>query len=514
MMDPALAFAHTGVSLNAELDMVRLEMKRGAVRVAVTGNGVSFDDNVDSDGTVRSACDKWIPKLRGHVTSCRILRESITDLDVSFRSLGYGPGSSVRLHLQVSELMDVTCDAVPTVVEEKPLGPPPAPVAAAAAAPREEEVVVAKDVTEKMAVLKVAVARLSGEDVCARTLEKYISAVLGTPREPRFRSIPKTNAAFQAKVARVSGGVDVLKAVGFQDSTSPATGQAMLTLELDAVDPELLRCALKELAEKVPAPAPPQVFDAFRSSRVDMTGGRGARSRARPESDAERELRALKHRRSVALASHPKIPDREIRLVTAAPQITDSGGPSDGALVRAAAAQQQRLARQRENAPLTTAASRDLDALKKKPLYAAARLKLTISSTVAIAATFGVDEPLSSVVALLNTVLVDPPSIRLFTSPPPTTLDPNTTIAEFGFAPAAVVRVEADGPLTLQTGIPTQDDVAYPIPILQGQDPKQIGGAGSSSSSQHQQQQQQQQPRSQGGRGSGRGGAFAWLKTG
>jgi len=577
-VDLAMAFSHTGLSLNAEVDLVKVEKKRGTVRVAVSaGGGASFDEAVDANASLGTVARAWGAKLGFEVTSVRVLRDSFTlqALETAtLQSLGYGPGTSVRLHLQLGDkdqgaggerqekteiiveesptLTTTTTTATATATTSTPLETDPTTFSATAPMDLVKEEEEEDPSSSSIRSLSEAVRRVassssssSEKDACARTLEKYLSAVLRSPRETRFRTIPLGNASFQTKVAGVDGGVDVLRAVGFRESQG-IDGKDVLSLH--AVREDLLRKALALLEAQV-SPAPVERpsaleanrFDPYRTSRLDLTGGRVP---PRAESDAERELRLLSRRRAEALARCPAVPNRDLRAVSstttllsdfggdaaaaAAAQSSSSSGSTggDGHLLRAAVARQQKLARQRTDAPLTTAASRDLDALKKKPLYAAARLKVLLSGTnEAVAATFGVGESLEAVLDFLKReALVDSSAaddLRLFTSPPPTTLDATSTVGDLGFAPAAVVRLDSkEGPLALRPDLAADDHVDfYPKPILAAvvtQTTNNNPGPPGNNKR---------------GRGDGRGGgggatntnatakntkspAFAWLKTG
>jgi hypothetical protein len=61
-------------------------------------------------------------------------------------------------------------------------------------------------------------------------LLKYLDAVLGRPGDARVRTINLANPAFQQRVGRFPGGVDVLVAAGFAEAFSPDTGQPALIL--------------------------------------------------------------------------------------------------------------------------------------------------------------------------------------------------------------------------------------------------------------------------------------------
>jgi hypothetical protein len=64
--------------------------------------------------------------------------------------------------------------------------------------------------------MKKAAAGDEAFKTCVSTQLKYIGNVARAPDEDKFRSINMGNAAFQARVASVSGAVDFFKLLGFQ----------------------------------------------------------------------------------------------------------------------------------------------------------------------------------------------------------------------------------------------------------------------------------------------------------
>lgn len=53
---------------------------------------------------------------------------------------------------------------------------------------------------------------------CLTTLRAYTTNILNNPEEAKFRSIKVDNKAFQDRVAKVTGGINYLKAVGFVEN--------------------------------------------------------------------------------------------------------------------------------------------------------------------------------------------------------------------------------------------------------------------------------------------------------
>lgn len=85
---------------------------------------------------------------------------------------------------------------------------------------------------------------------CWNTLLKYCGNVAQSPSEEKFRNIKLTNAAFQARVGSLTGGIDFLKLLGFEPD---ASGSA-LYLPADKVSIDNLTVAGAELSNALTNP--------------------------------------------------------------------------------------------------------------------------------------------------------------------------------------------------------------------------------------------------------------------
>lgn len=75
---------------------------------------------------------------------------------------------------------------------------------------------------------------------CFKTLHIYLSNLQKDPQNEKFKRINMSNEAFQKRVGKVTGGVNILKAVGFVD-----TPDGML--EANTFDEKVLKETLKYL---------------------------------------------------------------------------------------------------------------------------------------------------------------------------------------------------------------------------------------------------------------------------
>mmetsp|Transcript_21409 Transcript_21409/g.36513 ORF Transcript_21409/g.36513 Transcript_21409/m.36513 type:complete len:444 (-) Transcript_21409:341-1672(-) len=84
----------------------------------------------------------------------------------------------------------------------------------------------------------------------ATTLSKYLGNIANNPEEDKFRTIKVTNAAFQERVAPITGSFEFLALAGFQKSED---GQA-LTISREKLNMELLQGAGAALADMLSNP--------------------------------------------------------------------------------------------------------------------------------------------------------------------------------------------------------------------------------------------------------------------
>lgn len=114
-------------------------------------------------------------------------------------------------------------------------------------------------VTKPITVLeKVRIALVTMKKSCegqdagwqtgATTLGKYLTNIINKPDEDKFRTINLSNAAFQQRVAAISGGLEFLMLCGFKESAG------MLKLATEDCNMELLRGANGEVEKALSNP--------------------------------------------------------------------------------------------------------------------------------------------------------------------------------------------------------------------------------------------------------------------
>lgn len=85
--------------------------------------------------------------------------------------------------------------------------------------------------------------KISPEDTaanCIKLLKAYIGNLVKDPQNEKFKKINLLNANFKEKVGNVAGGINFLKALGFEEKET--------TLEIAKVDLDLINKALKLLS--------------------------------------------------------------------------------------------------------------------------------------------------------------------------------------------------------------------------------------------------------------------------
>mmetsp|Transcript_18011 Transcript_18011/g.30671 ORF Transcript_18011/g.30671 Transcript_18011/m.30671 type:complete len:137 (+) Transcript_18011:605-1015(+) len=70
---------------------------------------------------------------------------------------------------------------------------------------------------------------------CLKTISVYVGNLLKNPDEPKYKQINLGNEAFQKRVGKISGGLVILKAIGFK------VDEAQNMLLLDKYDAELIK---------------------------------------------------------------------------------------------------------------------------------------------------------------------------------------------------------------------------------------------------------------------------------
>ena len=294
---------------------------------------------------------------------------------------------------------------------------------------------------------------------------RYVDGVLANPKSPKHRAIRRGNAAFAQRIEAV-GGERVLAALGFH--AEDRGGELWLVLCDDgARDLAALKRAKAALAALCAAPAPVAVpaFDPFATHRVDMRSGAAKKATVPSETAVERRARELGDQ-ARALEGAAVAPERMLTLQSAAAQdaaaakaradahfggsADDGAGRGDSNLVAKAAAARERSRREKEDAPMTTKAMRDVAALEKLRVYDVAAIKVQFPDRTVMGARFHPREPVAAVYAAVRGVLAPgAPDFALFVSPPKRDLPPGGgTLADLGLVPAAKVFVSWASPAT------------------------------------------------------------------
>jgi hypothetical protein len=78
---------------------------------------------------------------------------------------------------------------------------------------------------------------------CFKTFYTFCKNVLKDPKEPKFRTVNLGNEKVQAKIGKISGGIAMLKGVGFFPND-----EGNLFMEEEDIDLDLLKQAM-ELVE-------------------------------------------------------------------------------------------------------------------------------------------------------------------------------------------------------------------------------------------------------------------------
>jgi hypothetical protein len=85
-----------------------------------------------------------------------------------------------------------------------------------------------------VAIMKIRTATKSEALTCLKTLEKVCSNIKANPMDEKYRKMKVANASFQRRVSNVSGGLDMLKAIGFKEVTEGENaGSYVLTPSAD-----------------------------------------------------------------------------------------------------------------------------------------------------------------------------------------------------------------------------------------------------------------------------------------
>jgi hypothetical protein len=81
---------------------------------------------------------------------------------------------------------------------------------------------------------------------CFKTFQTFCKNVLKDVTEPKFRTVKLSNEKVQIKIAKISGGIGMLKGVGFYENE-----EGNLFMEEEDVDKELLEQAIELVEMKI-----------------------------------------------------------------------------------------------------------------------------------------------------------------------------------------------------------------------------------------------------------------------
>ncbi|KAJ1454029.1 hypothetical protein M885DRAFT_588352 [Pelagophyceae sp. CCMP2097] len=326
--------------------------------------------------------------------------------------------------------------------------------APAAAASREEEA------ARRHAAVEAAISQISCHAAaaqCARTICKYFDAILANPRDVKYRAIKRGNAAFQSRVAAVSGGEPLLAAVGFE--AAMRVGEEWLELTPKGGQMDLLRASRAQL-EAVCAWPPPVAALEWDPCKGFITSlARKPQGIDEAQSDTHRKLAKLRAA-AAKLEGEVVSPPRQLRLTlrgqapsaaASAADVAAAEDRSDLGLVSKAAARQAAERRKAEDAPLTTSAMREVAKLEQAAVYAAAVVRVECTGGVVLHAHFHAREQAADVYEAVRGVLSDPSrKFELYMAPPKRTVaDDATTLRDAGLVPAASLHLKwaaADAP--------------------------------------------------------------------
>lgn len=459
-LDATLAWAHTGLPNNCEVELVQAHAtRRGVVRVACSFEGETVEAVVPSHSSLADAVVSSI----GQVPLCvRILRDRFQGdaLRQSLDSLGYGANSSVKLNVEVSAVplsVKSSCQAAnqPNLnqLEVLPKPKPPTEEIAddtlvtvasnkntAPEAEAEARSMVAQRENKANAIIAAGEMLKDANSESLALLRKYVSGA------SRHRKIQAGNKNF-ASLCRVKGALELLGAIGYECKGD------MYEMRHDG--PYCISAALQAI---------PSMFNPYKTLRVDMRGD------AMPSgaSTIERELMELRNKERAIVTSAK--PDRRVVLSRPcrrnAPQnetVADEQ-PSDDSLLRHVAL--QRAASSKNEAELTTRAVRELRELRKKRVYATLLLKFVFPDGLVMTATFGASESVADAQELLREYCTKP--FVLIFPPPRRELAPADPLHHF--APAALITVKTELPYLnghVRMSNPRQPDIVpQSIPIL------------------------------------------------
>lgn len=446
-LDTSLAWAHTGLSNNCELDLIpcKSTTKSGLVRVAC-----SVDGEKTTEGTVsneRSLLEAVRDVTGREAFAVRVVRQKFEgkDLGQSLASLGYGPNSSVKLNV------DAGAAEVDVLGQAQPRESTPAHLSQT-----EEKAVAAATDSSRVAVTCAGQLLSGADNRSLNVLRRYAS---GSTTEKKIRL---ENATFK-RVSVVDGVVAMLEAIGFE------RGDEYYVMRPDG--PLCLELALR-------------LIDSHHTQEQQhqQHATRQEESRSAPSSAIEREVAELRRKEKRILEEAPKRPERRARLYRPSSSSSAQGGGSnedqpleEGDLALLAAAMKSKPQEEEE---LTTRAVRELRELRKKKVYATLLLKFSFPDGFWLTATFGVAETVSDAKELVSEYVQG--AFKLVV--PRVVLREDDLLQQF--APAAVFYVQPSQASYLKAGVTICDDeqdMSFPRPVSLHEEPKSTSSKPSSS---------------------------------
>jgi len=109
--------------------------------------------------------------------------------------------------------------------------------------------------------------RLNTEDrqtylIAIKTLRTFVNNLIQKPNVAKYQSIRLSNAIFQKRLGKLSGGLDCMRAIGFKQTTKDGENYLTIRLKNDApgdeaaISPDILRRMHKVLESACNAPCP------------------------------------------------------------------------------------------------------------------------------------------------------------------------------------------------------------------------------------------------------------------
>jgi hypothetical protein len=313
----------------------------------------------------------------------------------------------------------------------------------------------------------------------ATLLLKYLSNIVASPHEPKFRTIKKSNARFHATLGRHAAARQLLRLVGFVDAgvSSPAELEgaepAFCLPETAEVQPlAFVAHALRAVASPTVAqpavgvvepPQPPQPPQPQQqppppaSSQPTQPPRRPPQPQQQPRTITEAQVAKLRAqkltaRSELSMARGLKVLRPGEGLAAAPPPIdvTDDFYELTEDDLRGISLVGGGAAKSSAAPTMQTAAMRELAKLQSIKEYSHALVRVRLPGGLLLEAAFHPLEPVGHVLDLVRSCLQPPLAslpAYLFTTPPRTRLRSDSSLTEAGLVPAATAVLAFDAPL-------------------------------------------------------------------